>query len=180
MKKVLIILCCLFIPVLGYSRDTYVQKKVWGTEFKIGEMAYIKSAYKLDKKQIKIVEKTFNITKERFFKYYSSIEDICRLDPVNIFIVENEKDLDNTKFFPNESVYSNGLEGNKIVFGRYFVLSNNLYIVPVLLKEYYWRKNFAHELTHYFFDECGIRFKNDDEEHLYVDDFLRDNSDVFY
>lgn len=182
MKKLwIIVLLGLLISSVGYARDAYTPGKTWETIFKIGSEARITSAKKLTKTQIRIVRQTFNNTKTRFFKYYSVSEEMCRLDPVNIIIVKNYHELDDRRKFPQESVYSDKPgEGNKIVFGRYFTITNNLYIVPVNLEKYYWRRNLAHELTHYFFDECDVEFNDIDEEHEYMYDFLRSNRDVFY
>ncbi len=164
-----------------YSRDTYTPTRSWKTTFTIGKEAKVKSVNPLTSMQTKVIKQAFRNTKRRFFVHFDVEQDTCRLDPVNIIIVGDNEELDDKNNFPGERVYSDKPgEGTKIVFGRYFTITNNLYIVPVNLQKYYWRQNLAHELTHYLFDECGITFENINEEHEYVDGFLRANQDVFY
>jgi hypothetical protein len=178
--KLYLILLIISISNICYARDAYIPKSNWNTVF-VTDTAHIKSTKYLTNFQITIVVNTFEDTEKRFFSYFNIDKKRCRLNIVNIIVVENPHILNNKNIFPNEDVYSDNKPGeSKIVFGRYFSITNNLYIIPINLKKYYWRSNFAHELLHYFFDECNITFDNINIEHKYIDNFLIDNQDIFY
>lgn len=110
----------------------------------------IKSTFKVSRKKI---GKTINIyvnTRKQFnlFEGYN-----CKPSEIlNVFII-SEKAINNFKYFEK------GSSGpNKIIFGRYFKEDNYLYITPEFFRV---PEFFAHELAHYFYDECGFTFEND-------------------
>ena len=111
-----------------------------------------------------IMKSTLNIGRKKMRKTASLYKDINKQfnsfenkncqprGTLNIFII-NEKDINNSRYFEK------GSSGpDKIIFGRYFKTNNSLYITPEFFRvpEY-----FAHELAHYFYDECGFAFGSD-------------------
>lgn len=179
MKSCLIFLIILISNVC-YAKDAYIPRSNWKTIF-ITNRAHIKSVKRLTDVQMAIIINTLGNIEERFFSYFDIDKKECQLNTVNIIIVRNHYILSDRNFFPNEDVYSDSKSGgSKIVFGRYFSITNNLYIVPINLKKYYWRSNFAHELLHYFFDECNVIFNNINIEHKDIDNFLIENRDILY
>lgn len=68
---------------------------------------------------------------------------------LNMFVI-SEKEINDIRYFVQA-------RPGHIIFGRYYKPNNELYITPEFFKV---PKYFAHELAHYFYDECGFIFKN--------------------
>jgi len=69
----------------------------------------------------------------------------CHSDAkLNIFIVD-EKDINNPRIFSKKG------SAGKVIYGRYFRETNELYITPEFLEK---PEFLAHEMAHYFYDEC--------------------------
>lgn len=173
---------CFMLPGVSQAKDRYYKSGVtWQTSFTIGDNVTVRSAFQLDSREVQIINTVYKRTRKKFFRSWGIKPTQCRLGHLNVRIVRDHFDLDNREFFPEEPVYADlPWEGTEIIFGRYYRKANTIYIVPLKLKKYYWRKNFAHELLHYFFDECGVRFSNIDEEHIIIDDFLFKYRKYFY
>jgi len=125
---------------------------------------------------MQLINQTFNRAEREFFKFQRISGTQCGFGYLEVRIIR-EQDLDNRKYFAGEEAFS---YDDNIVFGRYFKQTNILYVVPPYLGLYYWRKNFAHELMHYFYDDCGITFLNIDIEHKAIDQYLKINRRFFY
>jgi len=57
-----------------------------------------------------------------------------------------------------------------VMFGRYFRETAHIYLTLEALKN---RKYFAHEMGHYMYDTCGIKFASDELEHVDLEKFLK-------
>jgi len=170
----------MFISSSGHARDNYPDVE-WGSQFFITTNVNVSSVHKLNKRQKKIVKNTYKQTEAKFFQYWDIDREKCRLGPLTIIIVKGHKELDSKKNFPNENTYADKPgEGGDIIFGRYYSYTNKLFIVPVNTGLYYWRANFSHEVVHYLFDECDIKFDSLEKEHVAIDMFLRDHRHLFY
>jgi hypothetical protein len=149
----------------------------WKTKFRVNNNLIVKSKYKLPKHKRLLLIKIYKQTEEKFFVFTGINPTSCVMEKGIIHIV-SENDLDNQSYFPRERRYSLP-ESGLYVLGRYFRYTNNLYIVPPNLSEYYWRKNFSHEVLHYLYDSCKVEFDKD-EEHEQIHKFLSINSMYFY
>lgn len=184
MHKLIFIILALIIPCVVFAGDNYRNRKtnaVWKTEFTINTHVNIKSVNLLGAKHVSLIYKTYELTENKFLKFWRLKHNECKFGPLEVRIVKNHQELDNRTYFPGEDEYADlPGEGTEIIYGRYFRLTNRLYMVPPYVSKYYWRKNFAHELVHYFFDECGIKFVNDTEEHKEINRFILRYKRFFY
>lgn len=151
----------------------------WKMSENIGNKITLKSTEQLSFFQIQLIKNTFNDVDERFFRYYDVDKITCESGPLDIRVVKDYSILNDKRFFPNldPDSYANI---NERIFGRYFRDENILYIIAPRPHIYDWRRDFAHELVHYFLDDCGrivhgTRIMDNNEEHRFVDKFL----DVF-
>lgn len=145
-------------------KDLY--KSSFKTNFKVDKEVFVSSKFLIS--DTKLIRSTYYEAKKSFFEFWGFSRDQCDLDNLYVYIVA-EKDLINPRYFPGEKLAPSGF----IIYGRYFREKNKLYIVPPDLSIYYWRKYFAHELAHYFFDDCGIKFPNNYVEHKFLDKFIK-------
>jgi len=182
MRFVLTILL-LFLSTNVFASDFYEYNV--GSEWKVNEYinkhVLIKVAPKIKFKntleKMQLINQTFNYVEREFFKFQRISSMQCEFGNLEVRII-SEHDLSNNEYFPSEYFVSK--DGDFIIIGRYFEKTNILYVVPPYLGLYYWRKNFAHELMHYFYDDCGITFLNIDIEHKVIDQFLKINRRFFY
>lgn len=170
----------ILIPLLLLSADNYYMKSkaVCKTEININN-AIICSINKLKNRDIKIISEVYHNFDKRFFDFYNINRQECKRISVKINIVKNHNELSNKSYFPNEDEYADINIPGSIIFGRYFRSRGTMYIVPPILSLYYWKKGFAHELTHHYFNICNIKFKNDREEHLEIEKFLNEYNTIF-
>lgn len=123
----------------------------WQTEYKVTHIT-IKSIYSDSHPGI---NKIYKHTKKLFHEFEKNIH--CTERPLEIRVVS-------AKIMNNKDVFKDFRKGGEI-FGRYFWRSNLLYITP----EYKKKPDYlAHELVHYFYDECAL-FRGTDleEQHAY-------------
>ena len=173
MKVLKLIILSLFISSTAYTADFFPRTETaWGDTAKVNNIIEIKSVYRIDNKDLKIIKRVFNITSNAFRQYYKVNINECDLEPLNMFILKSYKELDNKDYFPGEDEYTNP-NSQVVMFGRFFRSTNNLYVMPVNTRDFYWERSFAHELLHYFYDECGMKFFNDINEHAEIDRFLK-------
>jgi hypothetical protein len=182
MRKLIFIILALLIPCTVSARDNYYKANaVWNTEFTIDTHVNVKSTNLLGTNHIILVKKTYGLAENKFLQFWHLKHNECRFLPLEVRIVKGHKELDNREYFPNENDYADSPEeGTEIITGRYFRLTNRLYVVPPYTNKYYWKKNFVHETLHYFFDECGIKFADDDKEHKVIEKFLQKYKRFFY
>lgn len=182
MRKLIFILLALMMPHSVGARDNYDKSNIeWKTEFTIDTHVNVKSANLLGAKHIRLIHETYELAETKFLKFWRLEHNECRFKPLEVRIVKSDKELDNKLYFPDEDEYADKPgEGLEIIFGRYYTISNTLYIVPPYISKYYWRKNFVHETLHYFFSECGIQFSSDDEEHKTIESFIIKHKRFFY
>lgn len=181
MKK-MVFMILMFFPCLAIAEDNFTiffyseAGLKWKFEAKLAPGVKLHSRFKINRDQYRLVRKTYFVTKEKFGQYFNVDFNLCEKEDLRIRII-SEEDLSNHKYFPNESDCT---KAGWVVIGRYFRMSNVLYIVPPWPEKYHWRKNFAHELTHAFFDRCGMRFRNNDLEHKELHEFLKTYPKDFY
>jgi len=176
--RFILVLMCMMIPTSIFAKDKYVEnaRPDWNTDTTINKVVKVKSQISLTKKQIELIRKTYRNAESKFFEYWKIDRRECSSDVVEVRII-TEYELDNRTYFPGEDDYT---DASGTVIGRYFRHSNVLYIVPPYPAKYYWRKDFAHELAHYFYDDCGIKFLSDYNEHIAIREFLNKHKRLFY
>lgn len=167
--KILLIVALLF-PAQLLASDMYEQvaQPKWKHSFVIFDNVNVKSLWKISNNKIEMMKTTYALIKKAFFSWYGLDPTECKNAELNVKIVD-EHILDDRHYFPDEEAYAGKGE---IVFGRYYRDTNVLYIVPPNLKKYYWKEDFAHELAHHFFNDCGIIFINSADEHAAMERFL--------
>jgi len=179
MKKIVIgiviMLASLSATVKAYDHPKFH----WIASKNFGHGITLKSTEALSFSQIQLLKNTFDDTETRFFPYYNISRDSCEYGPLDIRVVKDYSVLNNKAYFPNLDKESYAGPGERI-FGRYFRDGNILYIIAPRPYVYDWKHDFAHELLHYFFDDCGrvvngAKIINNDDEHRFVNKFL----DVF-
>lgn len=127
----------------------------WLTDISIAENITLKSELLLNKRKIRRVKRIIRNTEYIFFKRFETGLICDDMGPLKIRIVSKET-LRNTDYFASAKPTN---------FGRYFVSSNTLYIASDVFRHPEW---LAHELAHYYYDECDVHFDSIDEEHQFV------------
>jgi hypothetical protein len=166
MKKIFIFFAIMFMSLPSYSSNNFImegKEKDWHITLKlINDNIILKSIAPITEKDISAFKAIYLKVKTKYFEYANINSITCKNKQLEIRIV-TEQILDNRKYFPNEDTYATS---GTIIFGRYFQYSNILYIVPPDFEKYYWENNFAHELLHYFRDDCElVRETNNLKEH---------------
>ena len=125
--------------------------------YKKKDMLTIRSDSALKSKEIEKIRRIINRTEELFFTEFDGAPECNRdsLGPLEIRIINKETLRNKDYFFKAE-------ERN---FGRYFAEYNTLYIIPEI---FYHHEYLAHELAHYYHDECEVAFNNKRAEHRRV------------
>ena len=175
MKYALFILIML-ISSVAWARDSYIEvgHPKWQTVTYLKNDIIVKSIYK--DVNLPLMMSTYGLARSKFFEFTAIDRTKCIQKKLEIRVV-NEFILNNKSYFPDEDYAT----GRNIVFGRYFGYESVLYIVLPDETEtrYYWRSNFAHELVHSLFRDCGISFRDAHEEHEQVDLFLNTYREYF-
>ena len=130
-------------------------KVEWKTDEKI-ENIRIRSSLVLNKQKVEKIEKIYFNSRNIFFNDFE--DTTCNpnsLGRLEIKIISAEM-LRDRRYFRLATSRN---------FGRYFSISNTIYIIHGVFSH---PEYLAHELAHYFYDECGIKFKNIDAEHVRV------------
>lgn len=180
MNKILFILCMLF-STCAVAANAPIFK--WQMNANLGSGITLKSTVPLSQAQINLMKSTFDSAEEKFFEYFDVSRDICQYGPLEIRVMSNYEILNDKKYFPNLDPESYA-KSNEVIFGRYYRDENILYIIAPHSYIYDWKNNFAHELVHYFLDDCGRvihgeKLLNNKTEHEYVEKFLSTYRAVF-
>jgi hypothetical protein len=133
----------------------YLSPKVeWRTDKVIGTDITLKSTLQLKDWRVKKIKQIYQNAEYLFFNEFENT--VCdELGSLDIRIISAAMLRDKEYFYL----------ATPTNFGRYFTISNTVYVIH----EVFSRPDYlAHELAHYFYDECGIEFKNDDAEHVKV------------
>lgn len=165
MKIILLLLSLLMFPISVNAADNYF-KNDWHTEVQLTSNIEVKSKFAISEAELKKIHIAFINTKNKFESFMNMNLQKCEMEKVKIRIIGLD-DLSNQKYFPNEREYSDPPDSKGLgmfVLGRYFKYNNHLYLAPEH-NHVFWRVNVAHELAHYFFDECNVHFASSDEEH---------------
>ncbi len=160
----------LFLTTNVFASDHY--EYCAGSKWKINEYINEEVLIRVDpgikfrnpQEKIRFVKKTFNQVKRNFFKFHKIDDSHCESGHLEVRVI-SKQNLNNKIYFAGE--YFTGEKVFPQVIGRYFEKTNILYIVQ--LNEYYWEEYFAHELAHYFYDDCT----NINKEHKLIDQFLK-------
>jgi hypothetical protein len=147
------------------SKETFVSKKIvehslplpvsWKTDKIVGKIK-VKSTIKMKNWKTKRVEKIYYNAKSMFFNNFENIScDPNKLGQLEIRIISADM-LRDKRYFHLATPRN---------FGRYFPSSNTIYIIYDVFNH---PEYLAHELAHYFYDECGVKFKNISAEHVRV------------
>jgi hypothetical protein len=135
----------------------------WATQQELPN-AVIKSYTTMSKRALLIIQNELDSVERKFNSYY----DIdCHPGPLEIRIIKLS--------WLNSSEYFVWADPKYLVFGRYFGMRNVIYITPETFLDTY---TLTHELTHYLYDECNIRFKSEAQEHQKLDDFIKWKSEI--
>ena len=177
MKKI-IILAIMLISSIANADDRYEQNAIsnWKVSVKFSDSVIMRSKIALTSKHLLLFKQTLQNVERSFFEYYDMDRSRCKNEQVRIDVI-TEYELSNRMYFPGEDDYT---DKDGVVLGRYFRHSNSLYIVPPFTKQYYWRRNIAHEMLHYFYDDCMVKFGDNDKEHAEIDRFLNTYNHLFY
>lgn len=120
----------------------------------------VRSNLKLNKKDRSDASEEFHLIEGYFYEF----EDIttCKSEgPLKITIIGSRALNSRVKNITPS-------EGN-VLFGIYFRGIHSMFIVRSSVWRYH--EDFAHELAHYFYDICGIHFRNEDLEHSRIKKF---------
>lgn len=162
----------LLIGMLGTANaaDHFPKGSVeWKTSTRVNRVIRLKSRWPLDNDQVRLFRSVYRDTKRLFHNHYDGFIRKCDALSVDVMVI-SRTDLSNKEYFPGEDKYS--IPGETVI-GRYFRSKNTLYIVypdkPI------WKRDFAHELLHYFYDDCNAYFPSSTEEHRAIDQVLNFN-----
>lgn len=177
----LVLALMMMVPTSVNARDEYYKSGVtWNQQITVKPNIDIQSVPLLSKSDIRTMHRTYKLTKKLFFRYWLVEPNQCSLGRLKIKVVRNHFDLSNRTYFPGEAQYADPPgEGTAVIFGRYFRKANTLYVVQPDEIKYYWKRDFAHEVLHYLFDECEMKFSSDNMEHQRVHEFLQEHKSTF-
>lgn len=97
----------------------------------------------------------YNDIKRAFFEFEKGT--LCIVGPTLDLRIISDIEINSTRYFDMQSA------PGYVFFGRYFREENILYITKEAAL--YNTGELAHELAHYFYDVCGIKFLSDELEH---------------
>jgi len=174
--RVFSIVIIMLLSNVVYGYDAYEDKSnaVWNTRTNLSSNVVVKSIDTLTRKQIKLIRDVYDTAVEKFYTHYGVGK--CKVAKLDVRVIY-EEELNSEIFFPNEY---HSTESGKFIFGRFYRDSNVLYIIHMEQAEYHWKKYFAHELLHYFYNECNIKFRNNKDEHKEMEKFLYKYGNLFY
>ena len=170
MKILKVLALMILLPNAAFAADNFAQYYEVNSWHKhnLTEKVVLTARRDLSKKVVRQYEGVFEEASRKFSLATGINTKLCR-ERLEIRLV-SLGELNSKKYFPTENVYGN-------VTGRYFRHSNTLYMVPVFRWRHHnwesWRKSYAHELAHYFFDACSVSTLNNRVEHMAIDTFER-------
>lgn len=130
----------------------------WKQELVLLEGVNLKSYTPLSKRQVMRLRLIFLKTSGEF-GLRNGLES-CKGEQLEIRLV-GQKQLNSRKYF-------HYIDRNFIVFGKYYKVSNILYITPESFKD---TIIFEHEILHYMFDDCGPEL-SPEEEHEKIESYF--------
>lgn len=113
----------------------------------------IQSIYDINNKKLHNIQLIYSKSAILFFNKFEKEISECKPGQLNIKIVSPSILNDRKKF--------NDYTSQREVFGRYYWKYNILYITEEAFEH---PEYLAHELAHYFYDECGIYRGTEEEE----------------
>ena len=165
MKQIILILI-VFFPTVAYGFDNYnISNPQWKTCRQLEEDLMVCSISKLDETELITILNKYNMALKLFHREKNW--GYCKSEMVRVYLVRSRKELSNMSYFPSELDYDSTTEQ---IRGRFYRHNNTIYVAPYY--ELRWGFYFAHELLHHFINECGVPFKNIEEEHEFIDKFL--------
>ncbi len=131
----------------------------WPLTVKVSRDLVIRSYFSnFSKKDVIGVARNYARSILNFYAFYG-IE--CDLKPLEIRIISEGKMND-----PKHFAYI-----DPVIYGRYFRENEHIYLTLEATKN---KKYFAHEMAHYLYDVCNMKFSSSKEEHKEIDKFLKD------
>lgn len=150
-------LLCAFLTFGVFEPHKLKTPISWKFNDKIENMA-IRSVVSLDAGDTKTIQHEVANVRDAFFRHYNKE---CVLGSIEVRIITLNQ-MNSLRYF--YVVVPDG-----IIRGRFFGYNNIVYITQQALYDTYVLR---HELAHYMYDECGVRFDNDDLEHRELNEFL--------
>jgi hypothetical protein len=144
---------CLIVSAGDLTPHHLLKDINWQTQ-QIGQNLTIRSYNALSPHKIRAIQEATQTIERKFEQYYGVR---CSLRLVEVRIIRSS--------WLNSSEYFDNIDPKYIVFGRYFGLSEVIYLTPEL-------SALDHELVHYMFHECNMSFDTDDQEHQKLDEFM--------
>jgi len=158
MKSIILAVLVCVMPSITQTSHVLPYKVKWRTSEVVGNIT-IKSTLPLKNWKIKNITNIYDSSKNVFFNSFENLTcDYDKLGPLEIRVISADM-LRDRRYFAMAMPYN---------FGRYFKLSNTLYIIHDMFNH---PEYLAHELAHYFYDECKVDFKGDIKEHTKVYQF---------
>ena len=155
MKTIFIILTLLISNISLAQDNTTLAPMNWKYQENIKIGTIRSSLGKLTKSEKHTIISKYNSIKESFFKFEDRM--LCIVPPTLDLRIVSDIDINSDKYFDVLS------KPGYTFFGRYFRDEDVIYITKEAAL--YHTALFAHELTHYFYDMCGVKFFSDDLEH---------------
>lgn len=157
MKNIILVMFICLMPSVVQTSHVLPYKIEWKIDKTLDTVnggIKLKSSLPLKNWKIEKIRQIYFSAEYLFFHEFENIECLD-LGPLEIRIV-SANILRDKKYFEYAEPRN---------FGRYFESSNTIYIINEVFEH---PEYLAHELAHYFYDECGIKFINDDAEHVKV------------
>jgi len=151
----LLVMLSLATAPLQYTNHILPFPVEWKTATYVSNHIRLKSTLKLERPQVKKIKNILGHINYLFFNEFEPDLRCADMGQMEIRIIRLST-LTNKKYF---------VAARATNFGRYFSITNTLYIVPDMLKNPEW---LAHEMAHYYYDECRVKFKDARNEHLKV------------
>jgi hypothetical protein len=140
MKNILLIAAIVLFPAITQSSSPYIG---WVDYIRVNNI-FIKSTLPLKKQEVKSIELIYKNSKYLFFNEFENIKcNESNLGRLDIGLIS-------PNILRNKKYFLNALETN---FGRYFAKTNELYIIHDFVNN---PEYLAHELGHYYYDECNV------------------------
>lgn len=142
--------------IIALSLFNSVHSIDWKTDTKIFDSdVLIKSDRVLGRNKIIKIKRMMRKIEYTFLHQFEPGLECIELDKLEIRIIDK-------KILRSKKYFSAARPSN---FGRYFPTSNTLYIIHEFFDNPEW---LAHEMAHYYYDECDVHFSSIDEEHKKV------------
>lgn len=151
----------LAVLLLTASPDVELKRPIeWNLTVKITNELTIRSYYvNHDREDIDRVIFFYAKSLDKFPEFRNLT---CEIKPLEIRII-TEQQMNSPEFF----TYT---VDDSSIYGRYFKEDQHMYLTTEATHN---KRYFAHEMAHYLFDICGVKFNSLKEEHMAVRKFVK-------